>query len=523
MRLNAKKTDYEQSRNPQEKERLLRAFTSIRNEWIDCQAKIFMNEYHEKYTYLFHTHHNIKALKKCTVRTNHRETDEYYAYIETESGDKITKRVTNDFIMGQLDPTYLKYFEKHHNAKGWICFDKNDNFGNKITDPNFTSIRDELEPSYMYSVNRDGDHILYIRLNLVVILNHDRTCPEDTYIYDAESVKYFYKTHRSKYYKPFDNRNEVEQYFKACDVEDFFVSSFGIAQGEQINNRLNISRSHDRYDPDYNQIDQGRLNKVQMFYLNTRSFGIKIQEHLQISRIRFNIHNNSWEGVQREDGSEFEITKLSEKWVKRNFPQHWQTFLTISRNGMQKFLSVPVGDIIEVTPTMDTSMNPVLKYVQSSKDICVFASLGSYLHYYGYVLEAETVFNLKDEHASLFKNNPARILQTVMELIQTISMFKNFRRIYQFIKLDKNHNIFQDKLRDGEFKIIIIRSDDNHMSHAVCLNNQYIFDCNSPKCLPMSVEGINCSCGKKYNFVGIKLGYYFQFRPTKKNLKKKFI
>ena len=61
------------------------------------------------------------------------------------------------------------------------------------------------------------------------------------------------------------------------------------------------------------------------------------------------------------------------------------------------------------------------------------------------------------------------------------------------------------------------------MSHAVCVNNDYIFDCNVERCLPFSIEGIDCCCGTKYNFTGIKLGYYFQYRPHLNLKKQKFI
>lgn len=74
---------------------------------------------------------------------------------------------------------------------------------------------------------------------------------------------------------------------------------------------------------------------------------------------------------------------------------------------------------------------------------------------------------------------------------------------------------------NGEFKLIIIISDDNQISHAVCIDNKYIFDSNSPKCLPMTKEGINCCCGKNNYFVGIKYRYYFQFQPMKHNYSKK--
>ena len=61
--------------------------------------------------------------------------------------------------------------------------------------------------------------------------------------------------------------------------------------------------------------------------------------------------------------------------------------------------------------------------------------------------------------------------------------------------------------------LILIRSSDNHQSHAVCITKDYIFDCNASNELPMSLEGLNCSCGENAEFQGIDVGYHFLLRP----------
>ncbi len=382
-------------------------------------------------------------------------------------------------------------------------------------------IQDELEESYLYNTNRDGDIIIFLRVNFIIKLEEGKGITQSAFIYDPDSVQYFYKTHRSKYYKKFDSKIEVEKYFDRCDVDEFFNKSFARAQHEHFNRHCNFQARHtDRNDPSYNPEDQGQLHKVQMFYWYTRSLGEKILEHYQISRIRFNINTNKWEGIQLEDEGIFEIVPLSEKWVKLNFPDYWKSFLRISEDGMQIFLEVSVGDIIQVEPTMDISKNPQLKYLQSNKDLCVFASLASYLHYHGFIIEAQNLFDMKSKYSAIFKEQPFKILQSVIQIMQSDKNFKSLRTLYEFVKIDKGHDIFLEKMETDEFKIIIICSDDNHMSHAVCINNEFIFDCNSEKCLPMTKAGIDCCCGKKYNFVGIKLGYYFRIRQFKKRQKR---
>ena len=89
-------------------------------------------------------------------------------------------------------------------------------------------------------------------------------------------------------------------------------------------------------------------------------------------------------------------------------------------------------------------------------------------------------------------------------------MYRNIRKIYNISKLDKQHNILVSKiLNKTDFKLIQIHSSDNHQSHAVCVTQDYIFDCNASNALPMSLEGLNCSCGENAEFQGIVYGYHF--------------
>ena len=133
--------------------------------------------------------------------------------------------------------------------------------------------------------------------------------------------------------------------------------------------------------------------------------------------------------------------------------------------------------------------------------------------------EADIVFNMRNDHHLIFKSNPSKFVQAVIDLINQDKCLKKLQRFYLNIKLHKDHNIFSEIIKDGEFKLIVIKSDDNQMSHAVCLTNKYIFDSNTPKCLPLTIDGINCCCGVKNYFIGIALGYHFKLRPTMKKRK----
>ena len=67
-------------------------------------------------------------------------------------------------------------------------------------------------------------------------------------------------------------------------------------------------------------------------------------------------------------------------------------------------------------------------------------------------------------------------------------------------------------IKPFEFILIQIHSSDNHQSHAVCITKDYIFYCNAANALPMSLEGLNCSCGENAEFQGIVVGYHFLLR-----------
>ena len=361
--------------------------------------------------------------------------------------------------------------------------------------------------------------------------------------YNSDSLRFYYRTCRSRFYKPFTDRNEVDmldpiEIDKQEEVLDFSKIEHGKSDMDIDAMKVPLSdkllfkavrnsilehkaerksnyRIVDRYDPQFKSEDQGHLGKLQMTHFNTRCKNFKIREHYQISRIRFNNKKGEWEGVQLEGKGDFFIVKLKEKWVMKNFPKYWEFFKKRSIEGDRKFLVVPVGDVIDVIPTMDISKNPCMKYLQDKRDICVFASLASVLHYNGMLLEADIVFNMRKEFTCVFKQNPSRVVQTTIQLINEDKRFKKFRKYYRYLRINNDHDIFANKIAKGEFKLIVIKSDDNQMSHAVCVDNDFIFDSNSPKCLPMSQEGINCCCRKDHYFTGIVFGYYFQFQPIK--------
>jgi hypothetical protein len=485
----------------------------IRNDWVECKTKILLNRYRAKFCHHFHPVNNIKALQK-------RNENEYYAYVENEEGIEITQRVDPKFIREKLDPLYLKYLDEHHEQKGWICFDKNDVLDKIEVHPNYKKIQNDIQPSYQYPINGKGDVILYIRVNFVLKINpliHTNA----KYEYEPSTLKFYYKTSRSPRYCQFTSSLDVDELLPGTILingEEFVYSMallhYALTNARIENKRLGLNdkRILDKSDYEFKKEHQGRDGKLQMYHTNVRTNNFIITLHHQISRIRYNKFKDEWEGVQLEENNQLTLTKLSTQWVKKNFTKYWRTFQNIGIEGCQKFLSVPVGDVIEVKPTMDISKNPIVKYQQEKEDICVFASLASVLIHYGLVMESDIVFNLRKEYKHVFRNNPSKFIQSVIDILYKDKRFRAFRKGYQFVKLPKNYDIFADTFKEGEFVLVVIKSEDNQMSHAVCIDNKYIFDSNTSKCLPRSIEGINCCCGDNHYYVGVLFGYHFQLR-----------
>ena len=57
----------------------------------------------------------------------------------------------------------------------------------------------------------------------------------------------------------------------------------------------------------------------------------------------------------------------------------------------QKFLRIPVGDIIEINPTMSIINNPTIRYQQEANPVCAYAALASVLYYFEFKIEAENI------------------------------------------------------------------------------------------------------------------------------------
>ena len=218
-----------------------------------------------------------------------------------------------------------------------------------------------------------------------------------------------------------------------------------------------------------------------------------------------------------DDQPKYEI--LDTTWVNSNFDANiLDVFKKHSVSCRHKFLRLPLGDAIDVKPTMNIDSNPIVKYQQEPVPVCAYAAIASCLFHFEYFNEAKSImsfcYQTRDGPKTLF--NSTRTMQYIMAEIYKNPIYKKLRSKYVIEKIGSDHDLFlmQSNMNNQDFKFIVLHSSDNHQSHSVCVTNQYIFDCNSKRALPMTLEGINCSCGENADFVKIQSGYNFYIRKT---------
>jgi hypothetical protein len=264
-------------------------------------------------------------------------------------------------------------------------------------------------------------------------------------------------------------------------------------------------------------IHRGERDCPQIFYVNllkepsfmTKSYTYN-ETKTQVSRLRYRPEDNTWLGYQLKD---HKVTVLEEEWVMKLPEKVRRRALEEAEKGNRKFIPMPVGDIIEVIPTMDISRNPIVQFQQKDLDTCAFSSLASALFYLGYVEQAVLLHAYGEEWTLRNEELTERTLEAIVKFIPTTKKFKYFRKHYKPHRLNQNYDIFE-KVPANEIRLIVIIMSDNTESHAVTVVNDYIFDANCTNALPLTLEGFDCCCGVDATFVGVSKGYHW--RPDRK-------
>jgi hypothetical protein len=289
-----------------------------------------------------------------------------------------------------------------------------------------------------------------------------------------------------------------------------------------LTNKVEIgTRYTDRKDEDYDEDELGRYVFPQPRYVYCRSKNLKLpMTEIQISRIKYDTKTKTFYGIEQEpsidDPKNFhpKYINLKQSWIKENFtPNQINFFKEEAERGNSRFLSVPLGDKIEIKPTMDISSNPLILYQNNESAICAFASFASVLHYLEFYNEARRLMEFCHEFYEK-KENFHRILGQIVKFVLGDSVFKaSFNKLYQPQKVKRGFLPYN--MNDHDLKsifLVCLHQDDNHTSHAVSVADNLIFDCNATNALPLTKEGLDCCCGENASFRYFYGGYKFVLR-----------
>ena len=130
---------------------------------------------------------------------------------------------------------------------------------------------------------------------------------------------------------------------------------------------------------------------------------------------------DAWEGMYFDNNgrSQRKFQQMTDKWIEENFDKEDLKLLkehAIKVN--QKFLRIPVGDIIDVKPTMMISQKPTVEYKQEANPVCTYAALASTLHYWKH--QAKTKLIMEFCYASRNDTNFYNTTRTLQYIINEV-------------------------------------------------------------------------------------------------------
>jgi hypothetical protein len=273
----------------------------------------------------------------------------------------------------------------------------------------------------------------------------------------------------------------------------------------------------DQHDMTLDESHIGDVRFPQTHYLICRSklyrYDVSTQ---QISRIKYNPATDRWLGIELEqDESRYRsnpvIVPLPAEWIRRNFTEPEIAFFKQKANeDYNSFIECPVQDKIIINPKMDISRNPYLVHTQNERGVCAFASFASVLCFYGMKKYGSLIMNLANA-IDITKSDYNCILQLILRMINFSKDFKQFRKQYEIKRIDNSHDLLlYANPADHDMKLVVLKQSDNHISHAVTITKNFIFDCNASNALPLTRDGLNTCCGETACFESIKMGYWFQ-------------
>ena len=201
---------------------------------------------------------------------------------------------------------------------------------------------------------------------------------------------------------------------------------------------------------------------------------------------------------------------VSQDWMDQNFSLEFQNDCKERSKGEKKrvFCGVPVGTVMNPVvnipdPLPANILVPEVFYQQGSQDLCFSASLASAFHHMKWEGLAREIH---EYGISLLNTTDAWKNRLVLVQQFVVKHSDIARKRWTSVKLHPEYDIFQlDTLCQPA--LIVPRGSDSSVNHAFTILNNFIFDSNNPKGIPLTIRNIEAILSS--GFEGIAEGYLF--------------
>ena len=159
----------------------------------------------------------------------------------------------------------------------------------------------------------------------------------------------------------------------------------------------------------------------------------------------------------------------------------------VKQNHTKKFVHIPVGakrpEKLFRYPSLCHPNAPTVKFQQGDSDTCVVSSLASALYEKGLRIESDV---LNRKATFIYKRGtPMKDLMTALQSVLPVGM------VPAWIKDTFNHRLH---LHASDVFVGQMQAKDGSSTHAVSIFNNWIFDSNEKRAIPLCDEGLDVCC-----------------------------
>ena len=200
------------------------------------------------------------------------------------------------------------------------------------------------------------------------------------------------------------------------------------------------------------------------------------------------------------------------EWVRTNFGIQFEKEL-IERQ-KSDFVPIPVGKSrisrLEEHPWLRLSRPPLSEFVQDDRDMCLFYSAASALHYLGYNEAAATLAGEGDRFIG-----SAMSLEVVREKIH-----RNMPKWLQSRKIKPN--FVYSEMQERNFAVVVLQGTKGSVNHGITIVDDMIFDSNEPEAIRLSHAALSYCVDPEHQekFKQFARGWVFYEQGKKQRMKK---